>query len=61
MLNARPRARPRVCGVQALIRNGGEQGPPGGPCAASQRVVGLGVCRAHVHRFKNPLWLRHER
>ena len=44
MFQQRPQARLLVCGVQALIREGGEQGPPGGSLirlTSSSRAWGL--------------------
>lgn len=50
MLNARLEARLLVSGIRALIREGGEQGPPGGSNAAPQRVAGLRVFLVRGHR-----------
>jgi len=61
MFDARPRARPRVRGVQAVTCQGSEQGPPGGPYAALQRVVGLGVFLVRASACqRNPLGFTRE-
>jgi len=62
MFHARPEARLLVSGVRALIREGGEQGPPGAPQGAPQRVAGLRVFLARGHRpaVRHPI-RRHSR
>ena len=50
MRTDRPRARLLVCGVQAVIRVGGEQGPPRRPDALTASSRAWGLSCAHVAR-----------